>query len=160
MNTVWQRVRAGLVVAVVFGVIWGVLVTLSQILMIAITAGFDELAALGGMLALMLAMFVVVGIMQGLLIATGFALTGAQDTAGTFPLIRGALLGALIGGIGIVAIWLMERGAHPRSLLHEVPWTTFAVTAAIGATATTALLLVARRGALPSSGAVPEWLGR
>jgi hypothetical protein len=160
MNTVWQRVRAGVFVASVFGVIWGAMVTLALGLTIVVAEGFDGLLALRGVLAVMLVVFTVIGVMQGLLIATGFALTGSEYSSDSFPLLRGAFLGGLIGSIGIVAIWLLESAAISRSLLQQVPWATIATTAAIGAAATTALLMVARRGALPAMGATPGRLGR
>jgi hypothetical protein len=153
----WRRIRAGMLVAAVFGLFWGFMVTITQFATVVLAAGFGALGVYWSTIPIAFAIYCILGALQGLLISTGLVMAGRGDaTVDTLPRVRGALLGALVGFVGYAILWSLESGSPPNgSWWQRIPWIDFGVATVIGAGATTAILTIARRGALPPPAVEP-----
>ena len=159
--SVWRRLRAGMLVATVFGLFWGLMVTVTQIVAIVFTEGVGVLSSYWATIPFAIGIYTVLGALQGLLLSTGLMVTGRGDgSVDTLPPWRGASLGAVVGLVGYAVLWSFERGSPPAASVWQViPWVDFGLGALIGAVATGTILTIARRGALPAAPADPRQLG-
>ena len=152
----WRRIRAGFIVAAVFGFIWAACLSLVQVIVIVGYDGPGTLQGVGWMLTSIFLMLFVLGSIQGLMLAGGMAAAGRDESVDSFPRLKAAVLGAVFGAIGPAAMWLWRMLFHPNEFPMVAPWGMLAVSAALGAFATASLLSVARRGALPPAPAEPK----
>ena len=155
----WRRIRAGLFVATVFGLIWATCISLVQLVVFLVFDGLGGVSGFGQMMALIFLLLFVLGAIQGLLLAGGMAVAGRHDSVDSFSRLKAGVLGAVFGAIGPTAIWLVSLVSLPDEITVASPWGIVATSAAFGALATTSLLAVARRGALPPSPAEPKKIG-
>ena len=75
----WRRVRAGIFVAAVFGLFWGIMVTLTQIAAIVLTEGIAVLSSYWATIPFAFGIYSALGALQGLLISTGLVVAGRSD---------------------------------------------------------------------------------
>jgi hypothetical protein len=159
MNGWLRKVRAGLVVALAFGMAWGTIVWLSFLGAILVASGFGSISAFGGTAALqMFVIWLAIGVVHGAVVATAMSLTGGKWTVDTFPRWLGAVIGGGIGAMGwLLLVLLSGPGGGPGSLAASTMM--MSIVGLFGAVSTTTLLTVARRGALPPHRPEPEQIG-
>jgi hypothetical protein len=151
-----RKVRAGLVVALAFGVAWGTIVMFAMTLSMLIVVRLEMVAFLNTDWLLMYALWVAIGFVHGLVISLAMSIAGRNRTVDTFPRWLGGVLGAGVGGAGAIVVAALEYAGGPPL---AIAWGMVGVTGAIGAVSTMALLTVARRGALPPPAVEPEQIG-
>jgi hypothetical protein len=151
-----RKLRAGIVVASAFGIAWGTIVTLALLLSILFTAGMEVIGTLSTDLLLLFGLFVAIGVGHGLVLSLAMAIVGRFRTFETFPRWLGAVIGGGIGALGWVVTLLVDTCCIPPIATAA---STTALVGLLGAVSTTALLTVARRGALPPAPADSRQLG-
>ena len=159
MNGIMRRVGAGLKVSLVFGLVWSVLVT-ACVFTFGLLAGssFAPMQFLPVSLVVSLVFYGLLGAVQGLIVAAGMAWSGERRglTVDTYPRSLGAVFGVITGVAGVVLITMAESWGSGLPLWQSIPWTTAAISGAFGGLATTTLLTIARRGALPTAPTEPK----
>jgi hypothetical protein len=137
------------VVAAVFSFAWATIVWLSFMAALIVAAGFDGIVR-GGLDELfeLYGYWLALGLVQGAVVAAVMSLTGGRWTVDTFPRWLSALVGAIIGAGGFLALVVYEQ-VMGVGQLNAWAWGMAGMMGAIGATSSLALLTVARRGALP-----------
>ena len=156
MNGWLSRLRAGAVVALVFGVAWGTIVMFAMTLSVLLVARLEFVAFLNPGWLLMYALWIAIGFVHGLVISLAMSIAGRNRTVDTFPRWLGGVLGAAVGVAGAIVVAALEYAGGPPMV---IAWGMVGVTGAIGAVSTVALLTVARRGALPPAPEAPKQIG-
>ena len=158
MSEAIRKIRAGVIVGLVFGVAWGTIVYLAFMAAVLLQGGMTAFASVGWAHPVLFGFWVGIGFAQGLLISLVMSLVGRDRTVDTFPRWVGALIGAAVGAFGWIGLNILEvfGGGAPVS---AVSWSMAAIVGAIGAVSTTALLTIARRGALQPAPEEPKKIG-
>ena len=155
MSGVLHRIRAAAFVALAFGIAWGTIVWLALFTAAFVTSGLEVLL-LGRLLLLWYLVWVSVGVLQGVLVASAMALTGGRWTVDSFPRWLGALFGSAVGMLGLFGLRSLA-GLYSPTVGGAI--TMMALVCTFGSASTLLLLTIARRGALPPPPAQPEQLG-
>lgn len=145
-----RRLRAGAVVALVFGAAWGTTIQLALIVSRILDFRFTGPGATVEFWLMTYATFVGIGFVHGMLFSLLLGMAGRDRTVDTFPRWLGALIGGMVAAAGAVLIGVTTVGGG---------WPLVGMISAIGALSTTGLLTIARRGALPSSPVEPKKIG-
>ena len=155
MSEATRKIRAGVIVGLVFGVAWGTIVYLAFLTAVLLQGGAAALASIGWAHPVLFGVWVGFGFAQGLLISLVMSIVGRDRTVDTFPRWLGAFIGAAVGAggaIGLSVLGLIAIGSPTGGIQFGM----LGIVGAIGAVSTAALLTVARRGALPPAPAEPK----
>ena len=152
-----RKARAGVVVALVFGVAWATIVLLCFLGAVLLVGGVEGLLIFGRSVHLVYAIWVAIGVVQGGLVSAAISLTKGKWTVDTFPRWLGALIGGGVGTVGWLLILLLDRPLSGGAL--SAATVMGLVVGLIGAASTSLLFTLARRGSLPVASREPEQIG-